>query len=116
MKKVVFDIAVWFMFLTFPIMVIRVNTIYKTVEWRWRNLLYRGYRQFSAFFRAWRYLMIARKETGRQALEAGDDHTRVSLAQRIMDQPRIFIPLQIVFAGFILIFSVRIFQCTRPTS
>jgi branched-chain amino acid transport system permease protein len=27
--------SLWFMFLTFPIMVIRVNTIYKTIEWRW---------------------------------------------------------------------------------
>ena len=32
--------AVWFMFLTFPIMVIRVNTIEKTIEWRWERLLY----------------------------------------------------------------------------
>ena len=31
--------AVWFIFLTFPIMVVRVNPIYKVVEWRWQNLV-----------------------------------------------------------------------------
>ncbi len=35
-------ISVWFMFLTFPIMVIRVNTIEKIVEWRWRGCCWRG--------------------------------------------------------------------------
>lgn len=33
-------VALWFVFLTFPIMVIRVNPIEKTVSWRWSNLLF----------------------------------------------------------------------------
>mgnify|MGYP003615905411 FL=1 len=28
------QISIWFMFLTFPIMVIRVNAVEKTVVWR----------------------------------------------------------------------------------
>jgi len=32
--------ATWFIFLTFPIMVIRVNTIDEVVEWRWSNMLW----------------------------------------------------------------------------
>ncbi|MEE4164757.1 MAG: branched-chain amino acid ABC transporter permease [Desulfocapsaceae bacterium] len=35
-----FFISLWFVFLTFPIMVIRVNSIEKTVHWRWENILY----------------------------------------------------------------------------
>jgi branched-chain amino acid transport system permease protein len=35
-----FLISLWFVFLTFPIMVIRVNSIEKTVHWRWENILY----------------------------------------------------------------------------
>ena len=31
-------VAVWFMMLTFPIMVIRVNPIEKVVHWRWANM------------------------------------------------------------------------------
>ncbi len=36
------------MFLTFPILVIRVNTIEKIVEWRWRNMALRRGRQLSS--------------------------------------------------------------------
>jgi branched-chain amino acid transport system permease protein len=32
--------AAWFVFLTFPIMVIKVNTVYNTIIWRWENALY----------------------------------------------------------------------------
>ena len=32
-------LALWFAVLTFPIMVIRVNTITDTIEWRWERLL-----------------------------------------------------------------------------
>ncbi|MBN2050423.1 MAG: branched-chain amino acid ABC transporter permease [Spirochaetales bacterium] len=35
-------IALWMMILTFPIMVIKVNTIENIVIWRWMNLLYIG--------------------------------------------------------------------------
>ncbi len=37
-----FIVSLWFMLLTFPIMVIRVNTIEKVVEWRWANLAWVG--------------------------------------------------------------------------
>ncbi|NLY41424.1 MAG: branched-chain amino acid ABC transporter permease [Desulfovibrionales bacterium] len=39
-------ISLWFMFLTFPIMVIRVNTIEHTVIWRWNNLILIGIGSF----------------------------------------------------------------------
>lgn len=35
-------VALWFMFLTFPIIVIRVNTVTDTVVWRWNNLVLIG--------------------------------------------------------------------------
>ena len=31
-------ISLWFMFLTLPLMVVRVNTINNEVEWRWSNI------------------------------------------------------------------------------
>lgn len=34
--------SLWFMFLTFPIMVMKVNTINDTLIWRWMNLVYIG--------------------------------------------------------------------------
>ncbi len=53
-------VSVWFMFLTFPVMVIRVNPIEKVVEWRWENLFMVGLGSFFLSF-LWRYL-IKRKE------------------------------------------------------
>ena len=55
-----FLVSLWFMFLTFPIMVIRVNTIYNRVEWRWENMLMVGVGSFFLSF-LWRFLM-QRKE------------------------------------------------------
>lgn len=33
-------VSLWFVFLTFPIMVIRVNTITQTITWRWHNMAF----------------------------------------------------------------------------
>ncbi|MGZ6276544.1 MAG: hypothetical protein ACXWMI_10605, partial [Syntrophales bacterium] len=48
-------VSLWFMFLTFPIMVIRVNTIENIIEWRWMNMIYVGAGSFILSF-IWRYL------------------------------------------------------------
>lgn len=42
--------ALWLMILTFPIMVVKVNTIDSTIQWRWMNLLYVG---LTSFILAW---------------------------------------------------------------
>ncbi|MEZ0575171.1 branched-chain amino acid ABC transporter permease, partial [Halodesulfovibrio aestuarii] len=52
--------SLWFMFLTFPIMVVRVNTIENTIEWRWMNLAYVGVGIFILSY-VWRWA-LARKE------------------------------------------------------
>jgi branched-chain amino acid transport system permease protein len=43
-------VALWFMFLTFPIVVIRVNTVEHTIAWRWLNVVYGGVVSFTLFF------------------------------------------------------------------
>ena len=53
-------ISLWFMFLTFPIMVIRVNTIEKIIEWRWMNMVYVGIGSFVLSF-VWRHLLGRRR-------------------------------------------------------
>jgi len=55
-------VSLWFMFLTFPLMVIRVNTIDKTVIWRWENMAWIGIGSFVLSF-VWRWAM-RRKEAG----------------------------------------------------
>ena len=64
-----FLVSLWFMFLTFPIMGVRVDVFEQTVEWRWLNVLFIGIGSFFLSF-VWRYLM-EKKERGAKAKEAG---------------------------------------------
>jgi branched-chain amino acid transport system permease protein len=81
-----FFIAIWFMILTFPIVVIRVNTIEKIVEWRWRNMAFIGIGSFLLSF-VWRRL-LGRKERGRGLAEAGSAET-LSIGRCSLDDLRI---------------------------
>lgn len=42
-------ISLWFMFLTFPLLVIKVQPLAKTVVWRWHNMLLVGAVSFGAY-------------------------------------------------------------------
>ena len=64
-----FWVSLWFMFLTFPIMVIRVNTIENIIEWRWINMLIVGVGSFLLSL-LWRY-SLKKKEYGLQREEEG---------------------------------------------
>jgi branched-chain amino acid transport system permease protein len=103
-----FLVSLWFMFLTFPIMVVRVNTIYKKVEWRWENMLLVGLGSFCLSF-VWRYFM-GRKESGRKNQQAAETEGRPSLKQRIMNDRRIYIPVlaavSVFAAAYPFIFSL----------
>ena len=70
-------ISAWFMFLTFPIMVIRVNTIEKVVEWRWMNMIWVGAASFLLSF-LWRYLSNRRAEAGKQSGETAPPAKAIS--------------------------------------
>ncbi|WP_300460333.1 high-affinity branched-chain amino acid ABC transporter permease LivM [Desulfobacula sp.] len=91
-------VSLWFMFLTFPIMVIRVNTVQDVVEWRWLNMAYIG---IGTFFISmlWRY-MIRRKE--REGKKEKTDN--LSFAQKIILDKKIFIPLVALTGLFIIVF------------
>jgi len=95
------------MFLTFPIMVIRVNTVENEIEWRWQNLLFIGVGTFVLSF-VWRY-MIKRKEMGSKQAEEGLEKKR-SLGQRLLEERRVYVPALVVVAiaatGFPFVFSM----------
>jgi branched-chain amino acid transport system permease protein len=94
-------ISLWFMLLTFPIMVIRVNTIERVVEWRWRNMAIVGIGAFLLSF-VWRRL-LGRGERGRKYAEGGDGETR-SIGRDILHEPRIYRPLMAAGALFAIAF------------
>ena len=94
-------VAIWFMFLTFPIMVIKVNTIYKTIEWRWERIIFVGVGAFVLSF-VWRFL-IARKEAGIKKADIGEDE-RPSIVQRISQDKRLYLPALGAIAVFVVTF------------
>ncbi len=55
-----FFISLWFIFLTFPILSIRVNTIERVVQWRWWNMFYVALGSFVLSL-AWFYFLEKRE-------------------------------------------------------
>ncbi|MBI4681585.1 MAG: branched-chain amino acid ABC transporter permease [Nitrospirae bacterium] len=94
-------VSLWFMFLTFPIMVIRVNPVEKLVEWRWRNMVIVGVGSFVLSF-VWRY-MLRQKEAGLKRIYAGGRY-KIPSIQRVSEDRRLFIPLLAVLSVFVVIF------------
>lgn len=84
-----FFISLWFMLLTFPIMVIRVNTIEKVIEWRWRNMALVGIGSFLFSF-VWR-LFLNRKERGRTLTSEKNADPR-AIGGRLLEDSRIYRP------------------------
>ncbi|MBI5016996.1 MAG: high-affinity branched-chain amino acid ABC transporter permease LivM [Deltaproteobacteria bacterium] len=97
MKSVIrsLGITVWFLFLTFPLLVVRVNTIEDTVEWRWRNMLYFGVGVFVLSF-VWRDLMGRKERSQAREAQAPAD----SLRRRLLEDPKLFRPLLALAAVF----------------
>lgn len=95
-----FFIAVWLILLTFPIMVIQVNPIENSIEWRWWNLVLVGAGSFMLSF-VWRYLM--NRKAGQKGKES-EDVEDIPLIQRLLRNPKVFVPALIVMGVFILAF------------
>jgi len=93
-------VSIWFMFLTFPLMVIRVDTIEKTIQWRWLNMIYVGVGAFVLSY-VWRFL-LERKAAG-SAVDGPDTTAKESLTQRILTDPKVYRPvIALVLAGAVI--------------
>ncbi|NDV18032.1 DUF3382 domain-containing protein [Pseudodesulfovibrio sp. JC047] len=93
-----FVAALWFAFLTFPIMVIRVNTIEKTVVWHWERLAYIAGAVFFGSF-VWRWL-LARKDLKK------DESTRESRMESLLTQIQSHTVLKFVALGALALIAV----------
>ncbi|MDD2388652.1 MAG: branched-chain amino acid ABC transporter permease [Desulfobacterales bacterium] len=94
-------VSVWFIFLTFPIMVIRVNPIEKIIQWRWDNLIMVGVGSFILSF-VWRYL-LERKELGTNK-DTDSSEISVSWSQKLFEDRRLYIPTLAGLAVFVVLF------------
>ncbi len=75
-------VSIWFVFLTFPLMVIRVDSIEKTVQWRWMNMVYVAIGSFLLSF-VFRY-MLQRKEM--KSDDNGDDDKKDKTGRSFIHQ------------------------------
>ena len=86
------------MLLTFPLMVIRVNTIEMTVRWRWGNLLWVGLGAFVLSY-VWRYLM-EKKEAGSK------DEDRLTWNQKLFSERKYLIPFSVTVLSLACLFPI----------
>ena len=90
------------MFLTFPIMVIRVNTIEDTIEWRWENLALVGVSAFVLSY-VWRYFMLRRERGGGKPQTDAAPQTP-EWVRIVLGDKRILYPLLAAILAFIASF------------
>jgi len=78
-------LSLWFVFLTFPIMVIKVNPFDRVVHWRWENMAYVAVGSFflSLLFR----LLLRKREEGSGDTNA-DGTKKVPWTTRILETPK----------------------------
>ncbi len=78
-------LSLWFVFLTFPIMVIKVDPLDRIVHWRWENMVYVAIGSFflSLGFR----FFIKRKELGATA-NNNNNKQSTPLINRILEEPK----------------------------
>ena len=75
-------ISLWFVFLTFPLMVVRVNTMDQVVVWRWMNILWVALASFVLSY-IWRY-MLERQQVRKKVADEGEE-TRSKVALLLED-------------------------------
>ena len=90
--------SIWFMFLTFPIMVIRVNTVTDTVEWRWHNMALVGIGAFLLSM-LWRYLLKRQADGSKKEKTEGPGRF-----QQLLQKKEFFLPGIILLGCFTLLF------------
>jgi len=90
-------IALWFILLTFPIMVVKVNTIDNVVVWRWINIAGIG---TGAFVLSFLWQLYIRKKTS--SLPVASE--KLPVLYRLMENPKIYRPAAVIIAAFALVF------------
>jgi branched-chain amino acid transport system permease protein len=93
-------ISLWFVFLTFPVMVIKVDPIARTVVWRWSNALYMAVGTFIVYYIA--QFFLKKKENQKETNDNKEQN--LSIIHRILQNPRQRIILVAVLAVVAVLF------------
>ncbi len=95
-----FFISLWFAFLTFPLLVVKVDAIEKTVQYRWKNLIYITIGTFilSVLSKAYFLYQEDRKSRGKLM----PVQLTATYIQKIANEPKFLFPI----AGAIFVFAL----------
>jgi len=93
--------SLWFVFLTFPIIVIKVNPYERTIEWRWYNALYMAMGTFCIFF-VMKFYMYRKEGKGKSSENSGE-----SLVHKILADTK----QKNIFIGVLLLVTLIFPQC-----
>lgn len=96
-------VSCWFVFLTFPLMVVKVNTLKNFVEWRWINMLWVAIGAFFLSF-IWRWALAQKKIKNAQKEFAEDQDGQLGFGQRLLEDPKVYKPVLGVIVLLILVF------------
>jgi branched-chain amino acid transport system permease protein len=100
--KKAFLVSLWFVFLTFPLMVIKINPYERIVSWRWNNMLYVAAGSFVLYLLSRAFLKHKEKKRDRLANEP--KKTTVYLTTKILTERRFAIPALAILCIFALLF------------
>lgn len=102
--KKAFLVALWFAFLTFPIMVIKVNPYERTFGFRWLNLLYVVAGSFLCYLASRLYLANKTAKQKKAKLLNIPDKPKIDWQQRLLSEPRLYLPVLGIILAILLIF------------
>jgi branched-chain amino acid transport system permease protein len=92
-------VALWLILLTFPVIVIKVNTIENIVVWRWGNIAMVG---LAAFVLSFFWQLYLRKKSSAAPLAVAGS----GAFQRLFSEPKIYRPVLTMVAAFALVFPL----------
>ncbi len=86
-------IALWFVFLTFPIMVIKVNPYERTVDWRWRNMLYVAIASFLCYLISRAFQMSKATRQKKKSTQPARSKPAQDWQRLLFNEPAIYLPV-----------------------
>ena len=89
------------MFLTFPIMVIKVNPLEESIQWRWQNMILVG---ISVFILSFFYRYMLERKNIKKEKKIKSDNLSPPLYKQILEEKKYYIPLLLMGAVFISVF------------
>ncbi len=105
-------ISLWFVFLTFPIMVIKVDPIARTVGWRWENAMYMAIGTFVVYIIV-QFLLY--RKTQKKEVQTSSKEQSLSIIHKILKEKKqrifllaILVVIAILFPQFLSIYQTNV--------